>query len=228
MNQPAVNRPAKVSHTPGCCPSHCQDPQQALRHSPFSRHSCLFYFAFKMRLIVLCLGHGKTQKDRFGISEGSSTGGLWHPRHPGVAHGPGGSAAGLGANDLEGSRQSDGRRAGDGGSAPEPVSASQRSRATDCPKVGRAAAGTPAVGGRAGLFVCLETQGRARPTGGGHAPAGGSGRKAWPPHQALGGLSAAGSASLAQSCPRYSTPQGPACGSGRVEKKRFPKSWRPC
>ena len=189
---------------------------------------CLFHFAFKMRLIVLCLGHGKTQNNRLGFSEAGPTVGVSNGRHSGIAHGSSGSVARLGTNDLKGRRQGDRRWAGNRGSAPDEVSAPQGERSTDAAAVGRAAAGADETGRGAGLSVCLEKQGRARPIGGRDAATGGAGRKARAPAQALGGISAVGSPPLAQSCPRHTTSQGPAQPARRVEKKRCPKSWRPC
>ena len=50
---------------------------KALGLACFSAQSAgLFYFAFKMRLIVLCLGHGKAQKDRLGFGEAGPTVGV--------------------------------------------------------------------------------------------------------------------------------------------------------
>src|SRR5882762_8338616 len=82
-----------------------------------------------MRLIVLCLGHGKTQKDRLGFGEAGPTVGVSNGRHSGIAHGASGSVARLGTNDLEGRRQGDRRWAGNRGAAPDEVSASQGERA---------------------------------------------------------------------------------------------------
>ena len=181
-----------------------------------------------MRLIVLCLGHGKTQKDRLGFGEAGPTVGVSNRRHSGIAHGASGSVARLGTNDLEGRRQGDRRWAGNRGAAADEVSASQGERSTDAPAVGRAAAGADGTGRGAGLSVRLETPGRARPIGGRDAAPGGAGRKAGAPGQALGGVSAAGSPPLAQSGPRHTTSQDPAKPPRRMGKKRYPKSWRPC
>src|SRR5260370_19779829 len=109
-----------------------------------------------MRLIVLCLGHGKTQKDRLGFGEAGPTVGVSNGRHSGIAHGASGSVARLGTNDLEGRRQGDRRWAGNRGSAPDEVSASQGERSTDAPAVGRAAAGADETGRGAGLSVRLD------------------------------------------------------------------------
>jgi len=194
-------------------------------NSPLSTN---FHFAFKMRLIMLCLGHGKAQKDRPGFGEAGPTVGVSNGRHSGIAHGASGSVARLGTNDLEGRRQGDRRWAGNRGSAPDEVSGSQGECSTDAPAVGRAAAGADETGRGAGLSVRLESPGRARPIGGRDAATGGAGRKARAPGQALGGVSAAGSPPLAQSGPRHTTSQDPAKPARRMEKKRCPKSWRPC
>src|SRR5882762_5133974 len=176
-----------------------------------------------MRLIVLCLRHGKTQKDRLGFGEAGPTVGVSNGGHSGIAHGASGSVARLGTNDLEGRRQGDRRWAGNRGAAPDEVSASQGERSTDAPAVGRAAAGADETGRGAGLSVRLETPGRARPIGGRDAATGGAGRKARAPSQALGGVSAAGSPPLAQSGPRHTTSQGPAKPPRRMEKKTLPQ-----
>src|SRR6266480_2133983 len=89
--------------------------------------------------------------------------------------------------------------------------------------VGRAAAGADETGRGAGLFVRLETPGRARPIGGRDAAPGGVGRKARSPGQALGAVSAAGSPPLAQSGPRHTTSQDPARPARRMEKKTLPQ-----
>src|SRR2546425_12754625 len=100
------------------------------------KSTCLFQFAFKMRLIVLCLGHGKTQKDRLGFGEAGPTVGVSNRRHSGIAHGASGFVACLGTNELEGRRQGDRRWTGHRGAAPDKVSASQGEHSTDAPAVG--------------------------------------------------------------------------------------------
>ena len=181
-----------------------------------------------MRLTVLCSGHGKTQNNRLGFGEASPIIGRSNGRHSGIAHGASCSVARPGTNDLESGRQGDRRWAGDGGSPPDPVSPPQGKGSTDTPTVGRTAASIDALGRRAGPFGCLETQGRARSIGGGDAAAGGAGRKTRAAGKALSGVSPIGSPPLAKSCPRYPASQGSAHRPRRVEKKRCPKSWRPC
>src|SRR5437588_11446936 len=109
-----------------------------------------------MRLIVLCLGHGKAQKDRLGFGEAGPIVGVSNGGHPGIAHGPSGSVARLGTNDLEGRRQGDRRWAGNRGSATDEVSASQGARSSGAPAEGRAVAGADGVGrgsGNSGSLV---------------------------------------------------------------------------
>src|SRR5207247_11355629 len=136
-----------------------------------------------------------------GISETGPTAGVSNGGHSGITHGASGSVARLGPNDPEGCRQGDRRWACNRGSTPDQVSTPQGRRSTDTPTVGRAAAGADAVERRAGLFGCLEAQGRARPIAGGDAAAGGVGRKTRTPDKAFSGVSPTGSAPLAQSCP---------------------------
>ena len=181
-----------------------------------------------MRLIVLALGHGKTQKNRLRVSKRGSTVGGANRRHSGIAHGTSRSATCFGANDLEGCCQGNRRGTGDGGSTPDPVSTPQRERSSDSQAVGRPTAGTDDTGRGASLFGCLETHGGAGSTGGGDTAAGGTGTETGAPGQIFGGVSPAGATRLAQSRPRHQAPQGRAEGAGGMEKKRFPKSWRPC
>src|SRR5712671_3139928 len=160
-----------------------------------------------MRLIMLHLGHGKTQKNRLGFGEAGATTGLANRRHSGIADGAGGSVAWSGANDLEGGGQGDWRWTGNRGSAPDKISAPQGERSTHTTALGRAAAGADETGRRAGLSGGLETRGRARPVGRRDAAAGGAAGKAWAPGKALGSVSPVGSPPLAQSCPRHPTSQ---------------------
>src|SRR2546425_11030161 len=99
-----------------------------------------------MRLIVLCSGHGETQKNRLGFGEAGPTAGCSNGRHSGIADGAGGSVAGVGANDLEGGGQGDWRWTGNRGSAPDEVSAPPGQRSTHTRAVGRAAAGADETG----------------------------------------------------------------------------------
>ena len=177
---------------------------------------------------MIYLGHGKTQKNRLGTGEAGSTAGLSNGRHSGIADGAGGPVAWFGANDLEGGRQGDWRWTGNRGSAADEVSAPQRQRSTHTAALGRAAAGVNETGRGADFSGGLETQGRARSVGCHHAAAGGIAGKAWAPGKALGGVSPAGSPPLAQSCPRPPTSQSRFCCPRGMEKKRSPRSWRPC
>ncbi len=192
---------------------------------PEFRAQSLFYVAFKMRLIMLCLDHGETQKDRFGCSSAGPKGGRTDGRRSRVTHGP---FARLGPNDLAGYRQGSRGWAGDGGSPSSPVPGMEGGCQAATSAVGRAAAGAHETGGRAGLFGGMEGQSRAGSVGGGDAAAGCSGTKVGSSAQALGGVSSTGTSSLAQSRARYPTSQGRARCPGGVEKKRSPKSWRPC
>src|SRR6266404_1424100 len=176
-----------------------------------------------MRLIVLDLGHGKTQKNRLGIGEAGSTTGLSNERHSGIADGPGGPVAWFGANDLEGGRQGDWRWTGNRGSAPDKISAPQGARSAHTTALGRAAAGADETGRGAGLSGCLETHGGARAVGRRDAAAGGAAGKARAPGKALGPISPAGSPPLAQSCPRHPTSQSRASRPGGMEKKTLPE-----
>jgi hypothetical protein len=181
-----------------------------------------------MRLIVLWLGHGKTQKDGLGIGGSSSTGGGECERCSRIAHGASCSFACLGANDLEGYGQGTWGWTCDGGSVASPVPATQVGSQTAGAAVGRATAGAHGTGRRAGFFGGMEGQSRAGPVSGSDAGAGRLGTRAGTPGKAVGGVSLAGATPLAQSGSGHTPSQGRAVDSGRVEKKRCPKSWRPC
>src|SRR6266850_2430033 len=183
----------------------------------------LFHLAFKMRLTVLCLGDGKTQKDRFGISEAGPDSGVSHSRRSRVAHGPSCAVTGVGANDLERCRQGDWRWASHSGSAPEEISAPQGECSADTSALGREAAGADEAGGGAGVFGLLETRGRTGPVGRRDALAGGAGAKARAADKALGRVSPAGSPPLAQSGSRHPTSQSPVGRPGGMEKKTLPE-----
>ena len=181
-----------------------------------------------MRLIVLCSGHGKTQKNRLGFGETGPTAGLPNGGHSGIADGASGPVAWFGANDLEGGRQGDWRWPGNRGSAPDKISTPQGERSAHTTALGRAAAGADEAARGAGLSDGLEAQSRARPIGRGDAAAGGAGGKTRAPRKAIGSVSLAGSPPLAQSCPRHPTSQSRVSRPGGMEKKRSPRSWRPC
>ena len=181
-----------------------------------------------MRLIVLCWRHGKTNKDRFcARGAGSATGGP-SARRSAIAHGSGRPVARFGQADFESHGQGAGRWARDGGSAASRPSAVQGRCSGSTAAVGWAAAGTDGLGGGAGLLGNLATQGGARRVSGGDANARSSGGESGPSGKALGDVSFAGTTPLAQGGPRYPTSPSPTLRAGRMEKKRFPRSWRPC
>jgi len=181
-----------------------------------------------MRLTVLCLGHGKTKKDRFGFGDSGPTGSSAHGRHSGIAHGPSDSFAGSRPNDTEGCRQGDWGWASDGGSSSRPVPALEARHSSTAPPMGRATTSTHEIGRRRELFGGMEVQGRTRRVSSGDGAARCFRTKSGPQAQAVGSLSPAGATPLAKSGSGHSTPQGPAGSPGGVEKKRYRKSWRPC
>src|SRR2546422_364667 len=151
-----------------------------------------------MRLTVLCSGHGKTKKDRFGFGGSGPTGSRTHGRHPRIAHGSSYPVARLGPHDVEGCRQGAWGWACHRSSPPSPIPAKEARRSGTNSPVGRAAAGAHEIGGGAGLFGGVEAKGRTRRIGGGDAAAGCAGTKGRPQAQAVGGVSPAGATPLAQ------------------------------
>jgi hypothetical protein len=181
-----------------------------------------------MRLIVLWLGHGKTKKDRFGFGGSGSIGSGAGGRCQRIARGPSRSVARLGSDDAKGHGQGAWGWPCDGGSPATAVPATKgRSQATRA-ALGRTAADAHATGRRAGVFGGLEAQSRAGPVGGGDAATGCFGTRVGSPSKAVGGLPLAGATPLAQGGPRHTTSESGDVGPGGVEKKRYPKSWRPC
>ena len=177
---------------------------------------------------MVCWIHGKTKKDRFGFGGSGSTGGGEGKRCSPIAHGSSRSFACVGPNDLEGDGQGAWSWACDGGSAAGQVPATEGRGQTARAAVGRATAGAHEAGGRGCLSGRMEAQGRAGPVGGGDAHARRLGTRVGSPGKALGGVPLVGATPLAQSGPGHAASQGPAVGPRRVEKKRCPKSWRPC
>src|SRR5213593_3102767 len=176
-----------------------------------------------MRLTVLCLGHGKTKKDRFGFGDSGPTGSSAHGRHSGIAHGPSDSFAGSRPNDTEGCRQGDWGWASDGGSSSRPVPALEARHSSTAPPMGRATTGTHEIGRRRELFGGMEAQGRTGRVSSGDGAARCFRTKSGPQAQAVGSLSPAGATPLAKSGSGHSTPQGPAGSAGGVEKKTLPE-----
>ncbi len=210
-----------------CKHANRQKIRNTIRHTIYATEH-LFYFAFKMRLIVLHFWHGKTQKNRWRFSRTGTTGGDPHKRRSRTAQGAGRFIAGLGANDPQSHSQNHRGRPSHGRSPASPVSAAQNPAAPILTALGRTAAGAVDVGTGAVLFGGLEGQSRARTIGGRDAGAGRLGRKTGTLAQAIGDLSPAGTTPLAQSGSRHPTPQSPAGGAGGMEKKPCPKNWRPC
>ena len=181
-----------------------------------------------MRLNVRCWVHGKTQTNRRGLGGQSPTGGGPSTRPPGVAYGPGRSAAGPGPADLGANGRGAGSRTGHGGPLADPLPAPRRG-----PSRHRSALGWPTPcpaqpRTRTGVHGRLERRGGARRVGGADAAAGRPGPTTGPAGEALGGVPPGPTAALAQSGPRHTTSQGRPAGAERVEKKRCPKTWRPC
>ena len=174
------------------------------------------------------LRHGKTKKDRFAVGSSGSTSGGAGWRRSRIAHGSSGSFAGFSANDLESHGQSARGWARDRGSPPSPVPALEERGPATPSALGRTAAGGYETGRRTGLFGSLEAQSRAGRVSGGDAAAWCSGTKVGPQAQTVGDLSFAGTAPLAQSGTGHPASQSPALCPGGMEKKRSPKSWRPC
>lgn len=182
-----------------------------------------------MRLTVRWWAHGKTSTNRCGLGGQGPTGGRPSPRHPAVAHGTSRAVAQPGPTHPRTNRHGFGRQPGHRRPVADALSPARRTRrwahgsvlGWPAPCLAEHRRGSRLPGG-------VESPGRARRVGGPHAPASRPGATGRSPGEALGGVSPGPAAPLAQSGSRHAPPQGRCAGARDVEKKRCPKSWRPC